>query len=139
MIALIKISTLCLLILCLTNNAFAEAQRSNDFVVMQIIQTETRQSEIDTIRFGHYNVILQGNDTVKLKTRHKLIAIAVDILTGPLGGHRIYLGTKPYVPVVYALTLGGGMGFLPVTDLFVIIFTRNLSRYCNNDQIIMWL
>lgn len=103
----------------------------------QNIQFE--QIENDTIRFGHYNIILSNQDTIKGKKRNKLIAIAADLLTGPLGGHRIYLGTEPYVPIIYALTLGGGMGFLPVTDLFVIIFTRKLEIYCDNPQIIMWL
>ncbi|MDA3910762.1 MAG: hypothetical protein PF448_05340 [Bacteroidales bacterium] len=124
-------------LLCLTQFALANPQLNDDFLVIQSI--ELGELENDTIRFGHYNLILQGQDTVSRKKRSKLIAIAADLLTGPLGGHRIYLGTEPYVPVVYALTLGGGMGFLPVVDLFVIIFTRNLGKYCDNSQVIMWL
>ncbi|MGM0650822.1 MAG: hypothetical protein ACQES1_10000, partial [Bacteroidota bacterium] len=58
---------------------------------------------------------------------------------GPLGGHRIYLGTEPWVPVVYAVTLGGGIGLLPAIDLFVIIFTKDLNKYIDNPQIFMWL
>lgn len=64
--------------------------------------------------------------------------IALTILTGLLGGHRLYLGTKPIVPVVYALTLGGGFGILPFVDLLVITFTKDLSKYENNPRIIMW-
>ncbi len=94
----------------------------------------------DTIRIGHYRILIShGEESELSRKRSKLIAVAADLLTGPLGGHRIYLGTKPWVPVVYALTLGGGMGFLPVTDLFVIIFTSDLSKYTNNPQLIMWL
>lgn len=96
-------------------------------------------SPTDTVRLGQYNIILSDPDTPLKKKRNKLIAIAADLLTGPLGGHRIYLGTEPYVPVVYALTLGGGLGVLPVADLFVIIFTKDLNKYCDNSQIIMWL
>ncbi|HKK69416.1 MAG TPA: NINE protein, partial [Bacteroidales bacterium] len=92
------------------------------------------------IRIGHYRILIShGEESELSRKRSKLIAVAADLLTGPLGGHRIYLGTKPWVPVVYALTLGGGMGFLPVTDLFVIIFTSDLSKYTNNPQLIMWL
>lgn len=94
----------------------------------------------DTIKLGHYNIIINASkDDIRSNNKKKIIAIAADILTGPLGGHRIYLGTKPWVPIVYAVTLGGGLGTLPIVDLFVIIFTHNLNRYCNNPQIIMWL
>jgi len=88
---------------------------------------------------GHYQIILNNTNIFQHIKRKKIIAITADILTGPLGGHRIYLGTEAWVPFVYALTLGGGLGILPVVDLFVIIFTNDLNKYCNNSQIIMWL
>ncbi|MDA3820362.1 MAG: TM2 domain-containing protein [Candidatus Delongbacteria bacterium] len=94
----------------------------------------------DTIRFGHYRILIHHNDTTtEQKKRSKLIAIAADLLAGPLGGHRIYLGTKPWIPVVYAVTLGGGIGVLPVIDLFAIIFVSDLKKYTDNPQIFMWL
>ncbi len=73
--------------------------------------------------------------SLKLK---KSRAVLMALLTGLLGGHRLYLGTKPYVPVVYTLTLGGGMGLLPLIDIFVILLADDLSKYQNNSQIIMW-
>jgi hypothetical protein len=108
-------------------NSFSELE--NEIITMQ-----------DTIKLGHYNILIDASkDNIRSNNKKKIIAIAADILTGPLGGHRIYLGTKPWVPIVYAVTLGGGLGTLPIIDLFVIIFTHNLNRYCNNPQIIMWL
>lgn len=92
---------------------------------------------VDTIYLGHHYLLIDNLDMSS--KRSKLLAILADILAGPLGGHRIYLGTKPYVPVVYALTLGGGIGVLPVIDLFVIVFTRDLSKYEDNPKILMWL
>ena len=74
----------------------------------------------------------------KLEKRTKGGAILMAILTGPLGGHRLYLGTAPYVPIFYALTLGGGFGLLPLVDIIVIVFTKDLSAYENKAQIIMW-
>lgn len=65
-------------------------------------------------------------------------AILMAVLTGPLGGHRLYLGTQTHVPIVYTLTLGGGMGLLPLIDVFVILFTTDLSQYKDCGQIIMW-
>jgi len=72
----------------------------------------------------------------KHKTKGKAILMA--LLTGPIGGHRIYLGTTPFVPIVYALTLGGGMGLLPAVDIIFILFSPNLTPYENNPNIIMW-
>lgn len=64
-------------------------------------------------------------------------AIIFTILTGPLGGHRVYLGTRPGAPIIYAITLGG-FGILPVIDLFHLIFTKDLSKFEKNQKIIMW-
>lgn len=72
----------------------------------------------------------------KGQTKGKAILMA--ILTGPIGGHRIYLGTTPFVPIVYALTLGGGMGLLPAIDLVVILLSKDLNNYENNPNIFMW-
>ncbi len=77
----------------------------------------------------------------KLKTNqiNKGTALLILLLTGPLGGHRVYLGTSIYVPLVYTLTIGGGFGLLPIIDAFAIIFTSDLSKFINNDKIIMWI
>jgi len=83
-------------------------------------------------------IIDEKGDTIYLVKR-KFTAILLTILTGPLGGHRLYLGTKPIVPVVYAVTLGGGLLVIPIMDLFTIIFTKNLSKYENNDKVLMWI
>ena len=64
--------------------------------------------------------------------------IVLTLLTGPLGGHRIYLGTKPIVPIVYTCTLGGGLGVLPFIDLVVVCFSKDISRFKNNEKIFMW-
>ncbi len=78
--------------------------------------------------------LLAANDTSK---RNKFTLVIVTLLTGPLGGHRLYLGTKPIVPIVYACTLGCA-GILPFIDLIVICFSKDISRFENNDKIIMW-
>jgi len=66
-------------------------------------------------------------------------ALLILLLTGPLGGHRVYLGTSIYVPLVYTATVGGGFGILPLIDAFVILFTPDLSKFINNDKVIMWI
>lgn len=68
----------------------------------------------------------------------KLTAAALTITLGPFGAHRIYLGTSYSVPIFYTLTLGGGLGVLPITDLALILLSDDLSKYYNNSYVFMW-
>lgn len=69
----------------------------------------------------------------------KLKAILLTVFLGHFGVHRIYLGTHYNVPVVYSLTLGGGLGLLPLVDLIAIMTTKDLDQYKNSDKVFMWL
>lgn len=72
--------------------------------------------------------------------RHsKIAAILFAIALGPFGVHRLYLGTGPKVPVVYTITLGGGLGILPLTDIVAIIITRDFEKYVDNPKVVMWI
>ena len=73
-----------------------------------------------------------------VQNREKLNAILLAIAMGPFGVHRLYLGTHPRVPVIYTLTLGGGLGILPLVDIIAILTTRDLSKFKDNERIIMW-
>lgn len=68
----------------------------------------------------------------------RAVAATLTILLGPFGGHRLYFGTKPIVPIIYVATLGGGFFILPLIDLGHILFTKDLSRYENTDRVFMW-
>jgi TM2 domain-containing membrane protein YozV len=58
---------------------------------------------------------------------------------GFLGTHRIMLGTKPWVPVVYVATFGGCFGLLPLIDFCVIMLSDNVEQYENNPNVFMWI
>ena len=105
---------------------------NNGFILIK--QTAINKFYTDTNKF----VINEKGDTIIIKKR-KFTAIILALLTGPIGGHRLYLGTKPIVPVVYAVTLGGGFLIIPIMDIVTIIFTKDLSKFENNDQILMWI
>lgn len=77
---------------------------------------------------------IQTNGEVKFK-RGK--AIIFTVLTGFLGGHRIYMGTHQRTPIIYSVTFGG-FGILPIIDLLHLIFKKDISVYENKSQIIMW-
>lgn len=59
---------------------------------------------------------------------------------GITGLHRIYLGTSPWVPVVYFATLGG-FGILPLTDFIAIVSASDadFKTYLNNGNVFMWV
>jgi hypothetical protein len=56
-----------------------------------------------------------------------------------VGLHRIYLGTKPYVPVAYIGSLGGVFGILPLIDFFAITFDKDFDHYRDNGKVFMWV
>lgn len=67
----------------------------------------------------------------------RLIAAGLAVTLGPFGAHRLYLGTTAKVPVFYGLTFGG-FGVLVLIDLGHILFTKDLTPYQHNKQILMW-
>lgn len=60
------------------------------------------------------------------------------ITLGIFGGHRLYLGTEAHVPVLYTVTLGGGLGIVPIVDLICILGTKDLDKYVDDPRFIMW-
>lgn len=78
----------------------------------------------------------------KTQENKKVIAaiLAFPFPFGILGLHRIYLGTKPYMPFAYIGTLGGCFGILPLID-FISILTADdetFKRFENNPKVFMW-
>jgi len=69
----------------------------------------------------------------------KGIAIGLAVALGPFGVHRLYLGTDTKVPLIYTLTLGGGFGILPLTDIIAIIVASDMQEYANNGKVVMWI
>jgi len=69
----------------------------------------------------------------------KLKAAIFTLLLGPFGAHRLYLGTDSKVPLFYSLTLGGGLGIIPLIDFFHIIFSKDFEAYLNNPKFFMWI
>lgn len=77
----------------------------------------------------------------KQKDKRRLTAamLAFPFPFGIVGLHRIFLGTKPYVPVAYIASLGGIFGIMPLIDFFVILFDKDFEQYLNNPKVLMWV
>lgn len=67
----------------------------------------------------------------------RALAAGLALTLGPFGGHRIYLGAPPKIPLIYGLTFGG-FGVLVLIDLGHILFTKDLAAYQNNHKVLMW-
>ncbi|MBL7916884.1 MAG: TM2 domain-containing protein, partial [Bacteroidia bacterium] len=122
-------------------------------------KAHTTLSKVDTIYFSinenefqkAFSNNLQINDkrpnpilhwlTKKQKKNKRIMAavLAFPFPFGIVGLHRIYLGTAPYVPVVYIASLGGIFGILPFIDFCVIVLDKDFDRYNNNKKVFMWI
>ena len=115
----------CCLTLCSAKEISLSSYRNLETILI------SNQSDFDTIS-------LKKNEP-SIKENKKLMALAINLSLGMLGAHRLYLGTKPHVPVFYLLTFGGVFFILPIIDFFVLTFSKDITPYLNNDKIIMWL
>lgn len=75
----------------------------------------------------------------KLNKKITSAVLAFPLPFGIVGLHRIYLGTKPYVPVAYIASLGGVFGILPFIDFCAISFGKNFDQYRDNGKVFMWI
>ena len=75
----------------------------------------------------------------RLNKRITAAVLAFPFPFGIVGLHRIYLGTKPHVPVVYIASLGGVFGLLPFIDFCTITFGKNFDQYRDNGNVFMWV
>ena len=85
-------------------------------------------------------VITKGDVSKENKKKRIVSAIcSFPFPFGFMGAHRVMLGTKPWVPIVYVATFGGCFGLLPLIDFFVITFSKDIEQYENNPHIFMWV
>ncbi len=124
----LKLNILALIIIGLVSNCvYAQDQASPSF-----------SSTID-VKLGGIEVSFSQDSVTEKPKRVKLKAALLSILLGHFGVHRIYLGTSPNVPVIYSLTLGGGLGILPLADFIAIVSSPDVERYRNSNRVFMWL
>ena len=132
---------LSILLLLLSLNSFSEKKEvwliDNTGTVLekQFIETSSLQ-QVDDAPNPLFKLFRK-----KQKDHRRITAalLAFPFPFGIVGLHRIFLGTKPYVPVVYIASLGGIFGLLPLIDFFVICFDKNFEHYLNNEKVLMWV
>jgi TM2 domain-containing membrane protein YozV len=87
--------------------------------------------------FSAQQDFIKADDTKKKKFVSAMFAFPFPF--GFMGAHRVMLGTKPWVPVVYVATFGGCFGLLPLIDFCVLTFSKDITPYENNPNIFMWV
>lgn len=96
--------------------------------ILQLLPDSVSDSARDTVKTSHEN--------------KRLIAalLAFPLPFGVLGLHRIYLGTDPWVPVAYFVTLGG-FGVLSLIDFIYIITTSDeeFEALSHNGKLFVWV
>ena len=79
--------------------------------------------------------------TTKFKSKKLIAAIlSFPVPFGLLGLHRVFLGTKPYIPFVYIGTIGGCFLIVPLIDFITILSAdeEEFKRFENNPKVFMW-
>lgn len=110
-----------------------------DYHVVSEEETVFSYEEIENgIELGLTSEMAGVTEVDKEIKKKKFIAVTLAVTLGVFGVHRLYLGTATKVPIIYTLTLGGGFGFLVVSDIIAIIATKNLDKFSPNGQAFMW-
>lgn len=127
--SLLKKIILIFFIIC-SGKLFASHSIKNNCVETLIVDSKIEKPNPIWISFRKKN-----------NARKKGIAavLAFPLPFGVIGLHRIYLGTKPYVPLVYIGTVGGVFGILPFIDFCVILLDKDIEHYKANSHVFMWI
>ena len=139
-----KFLIICCLLL-LQKNSFA---RNLCFEENLLTESKLKNNSLLVVNDADFLVLFQQRPSpllslfrAKQKQNKKITAalLAVPFPFGIVGLHRIYLGTAPYVPVVYIASLGGVFGLLPLVDFCVLLANINNDRYVNDTRVFMWV
>jgi TM2 domain-containing membrane protein YozV len=79
--------------------------------------------------------------TVQASDPNAWVAFALAWVLGGLGIHRVYLGGKGLLILIYFITCGGIFGIVPLIDWIVLLvgaIQGDISQFVNNDKFFMW-
>lgn len=138
---------LLLLVLCLAASGPLLAEKQQATLYFLDAKGDTVSSQLlvldaeELVSGEHPNPVFKAfKKKQRLNKRITAAVLAFPFPFGIVGLHRIYLGTKPYVPVAYVASLGGVFGILPFIDFCAITFDgKNFEHYRDNGQVFMWL
>ncbi|MBK9477642.1 MAG: TM2 domain-containing protein [Bacteroidetes bacterium] len=144
----IRVSQLLLLLLGFSYYSkaasFSNSERDAAFILAQSERFIDCESVCEESVSGSNSEVIQMKGLAKkyhaaFQENKRLTAAMLTFALGMLGVHRLYLGTKPWIPAVYLFTCGGGFLVLPLIDFGVILFSKDISKFEHNDRVLMWV
>ncbi|MFQ3214042.1 MAG: TM2 domain-containing membrane protein YozV [Marivirga sp.] len=129
-----------LAVLCLTLVvAVTNANASNSYFVNEAaVEKVFKNSVASEVSFSLTEDLLMSQKS-QLADNDPIVAILLDILVGGLGIHRVYLGGKTSLILIYFITCGGIFGIVPLVDFIVLVINYDdISAFVGNDKFIMW-
>lgn len=128
---------LLLLLFCVI---FLHGQSNSGEVIEFVYLDEQQQAELfASLQSGKPSPLLQRVfKTARKGKKLNAALLAFPFPCGIVGLHRIYLGTAPYIPVVYIASFGGAFGILPFIDFCVLLLDQDIEPYVRNPKVFMW-
>jgi|GEM_PF-1118555 len=102
--------------------------------IVNEVSTDSTLLQLNQENARHTTTLLTDN-----QKKRRLALFAFPFPFGLVAAHRVMLGTKPWVPIVYIATFGGCFGILPLIDFCVILCSKDITQYENNPNIFMWI
>jgi len=135
-----KILTLAgVLLLLLSANAFAGNYKLDQSKIDAMMAQADEVVAVSAYELTDFYA-LPGNAAQQVD-KDPVIAFIINLVAGPLGLHRLYLGTDIVTFIVYLVT-GGGCGIIATVDaimlLLVLLDQRDFQQFVDNPKIIMW-
>jgi TM2 domain-containing membrane protein YozV len=123
--------------------AFVQAG-SKDYYVNDAAVEETLSSaiqvELTTADFSQ-QLEMMNQASVQADNPNPWVAFALSWVLGGIGVHRVYLGGKGSLILIYFITCGGIFGIVPLIDWIVLLvgaIKGDISEFVNNDAFFMW-
>ncbi|MCX8080118.1 MAG: TM2 domain-containing protein [Bacteroidia bacterium] len=135
------IKKIIILIFVLYGGIFLKSMENAEFelVCIDTIVTEPSVYEIKEHLLKPHPLRFLLKKKITRHQRFVAAALAFPFPFGIVGLHRIYMGTRPHVPVLYIATFGGAFGVLPFIDFCILMLDKKAERYFNNPRLFMWI
>ena len=119
--------------------ASTSAYASSNYYVNEEAVQEVFSTSVETETTISITEDFLYNQNAQLAEKNALVAILLDFFLGGWGIHRVYLGGRPALILIYFITCGGIFGIVPLIDLIVMAINfDDISAYVGNDKFIMW-
>lgn len=126
---------ICFVSLVGLSNSFA----NNSYYINDTAVEEVLTSGVELSAEFNLNPNATLGQQTTLNEKDPIVAIILDFFLGGLGIHRVYLGGRGTLVLIYFITCGGIFGIVPLVDLIVLAINYDdISQFVDNDKFIMW-